>query len=204
MLVTSKVELRYILPEALDPRFNDLGFIIVSACQDGYVNSEQFKENKTQIEDLKASIQLSKYASVCVWAEYEKDGESTRHHESEPSFIVFNSKSLKYKESSKRQKASLELKQLGESWCKMFDQEGYYYKEEGPSEEGQYIDGTGKVLQSFDEYMPLQAADRYFDLRNKSADKSSGLSYVKGALWLARPDWGSCDRVMRHGEIFID
>lgn len=77
MLVISKVELRHILQEALEPKFNDLGFIIVSACQDGYVNSEQFKENKTQIEDLKASIQLSKYASVCVWAEYEKDGEST-------------------------------------------------------------------------------------------------------------------------------
>lgn len=30
MLVISKVELRHILQEALEPKFNDLGFIIVS------------------------------------------------------------------------------------------------------------------------------------------------------------------------------
>lgn len=79
-----------------------------------------------------------------------------------------------------------------------------FYREEGSCEQLQCIDGEGNVLQTFDEYRPLQSADLYFELRHKTVEKVVKLAYAKGAIWIARAGFGSLDLIMRHGESFID
>lgn len=126
MIVSNRVDISNIPSNAINPKLLNAGFIIVSACREGIIDSAQIQKNSELSEALKANILASGYAAVCVWPDYHKSDDDSRYRRKDPSFIVFNFKSSMHEPICVRQKDSLELKQLGETWCKNFAQEEYF------------------------------------------------------------------------------
>lgn len=176
------VDLKGPVVKGMPEHYADTAYMIVSASK--YSGAEHLEKNAELNAKLKARIRKSGYFHTPIWGGFKSDGSDAILKEQ--SFIVFNFKG----HGEERPKDSLRLRDLGEICCSLFDQEAFFYKEEGPSNKGYFVDSHGEVTMTSYEARPLQAADIYFTLlkqkAKKTADKSSILTYVEGTIYVAR------------------
>lgn len=105
-----------------------------------------------------------------------------------------------------RQPDTKTLKVLGQNWCKKYEQDCYFYKQEGEDGKGYYLTGTGAVESTFSGASPTKAADMYFTMLNKSRKKklSKSFTFREGIVYLAKSPQTLAEAYSRKGEIFFN
>jgi len=177
-------------------KHSDAGYIIITAFRGGDSDPDVLKHNYKNNARLKSDIKASGYSFTPVWGGfYEVTSDKVVK---EQSFIVFNFKG-KIKQNDSR-----ELKALGQKLCKKYDQEAFFYKEDGGY--GYYIESDGTVGMKFKNVEPTTASDIYFTSLNKSRKKQIGnksLTFKEGFIYLAKSPNSLYEAYLRSGEIFL-
>jgi hypothetical protein len=179
---------------------SDAGYIIITAFRSEYPYVENVRRNNK----LKQDIDKSGYSYIPVWGGYIETKDSGEMKKvKERSFIITNfprGKSVP-KEDSK------ELKSLGKTLCKKYNQETFLYKPTGTESIAYYLKDSGAVDQKFTGVTPSEAADIYFTNLSKAARKefkvSKSFTYQEGVLWFAQSPNSLSEAYKRRGEVFL-
>lgn len=185
-------------------KHSQAGYIIISAFRGGDRDSKVLKQNYKNNAHLKRLIGISKFPYTIAWGGFEQTDENGRKVTvKEQSYIVFNRDGFN---DYRKQDGSEKLKMLGKLYCQIFNQDSFFYKAQGENSKGQYINANGKVVMTFGNVSPTQAADIYFTSLNKGRKKrsnSKAFTFRQGIIYLPKPPQTLAEAYMRSGEIFF-